>query len=251
MTDASEKPADSASLSLSAKCRVLYRLLTGKDAEARKVFTDYHLVRRKYVLSRVCEHFGIDKFEPAPLLNKTLLDVGCGTNRIAQELALRGANCLAIDQNPAVIETAKKAAEKYGAPVAFIQGKAEKLVQDNATYDIILCLDVLEESDEPEKLLWAMKKMLKPDGVIVFSTVINTPASWFYHRVLAELVLRWQPFGSYKRQKFLSHRNFIRLWEKGGFEISQKTGVRFDPFTKEWVKSGKENVRMLGVAVRG
>lgn len=246
MTDHTDKPE----FPLKEKCRRLWQLFTGQDNEARQVFIDYHLVRRKYVLSRVCEHFGIDKFEPAPLLNRTLLDVGCGTNRIAQELALRGANCLAIDQNPDVIKTAKAAAEKYGAPVAFIQGQAEKLVQDNATYDVILCLDVLEESPAPEKLLWAISKMLKPEGIVVFSTVVNTPASWFYHRVLAEAILRWRPFGSYKRRPFLRRKAFLRMWEKSGFDILQKTGVRFDPFMKEWVKSGKENVCLMGVAAR-
>lgn len=230
------------------KCQRLWAIFRGRDGQVRDIFIDYHLIRRKYVLSRVSEHYGIDKFEPAPLLNKTLLDVGCGTNRIAQELALRGANCLAIDKSHEVVSTAKASAEKYGAPVAFVQGAAENLVQDIAKYDIILCLDVIEDAENPDKLLWAMKKMLKPDGIVVFSTTINSPASWFYHKLLAEWVLRWRPRGTYQQRQALKRKNFLKLWQKHGFEVTQKTGVRYDPFSKEWYKSENDNVRMMGVA---
>lgn len=235
--------------SLKEKLRTLLSLLRGTDLAARDVFIDYHLIRRKYVLSRVSEHYGIDKFEPAPLLNKNLLDVGCGNNRIAQELALRGANCLAIDKCHEVVSQAKESAEKYGAPVIFVQGEAENLVQETARYDIILCLDILEDCDNPDKLLWAIKKMLQPGGIVVFSTTIHSPLSWFYHRVMAEWVLGWRPRGSYKAKAALKNKNFEKLWHKHGFTISQKTGVRFDPFSKEWCKSDKENLRLLGVAL--
>lgn len=244
---AQQQPSEK--LTLAEKCRRLWAIFSGRDAQARQVFIDYHLIRRKYVLSRVSEHYGIDKFEPAPLLNKNLLDVGCGTNRIAQELALRGANCLAIDTSHEVVSKAKESAEKYGAPVVFVQGAAENLVQDTARYDVILCLDVIEDTENPDKLLWAMKKMLKPDGILVFSTTIHAPASWLFHKVMAEWVLRWRPRGSYKGRKVLKRKNFLKLFEKHGFGVTRKTGVAFCPFTHDWYKSENENLRLMGVAV--
>ena len=252
--DSQEKPQENSKaphtqhLGLAGKISRLWAILTGKNLEARKVFIDYHLIRRKYVLSRVSAHYGIDKYEPAPLLNKTLLDIGCGTNRIAQELALRGANCLAIDKSHDVVRNARDSAEKYGAPVIFVQGDAEALVQDKAQYDIILCLDVLEESDDPDKLLWACKKMLKRDGIVIFSSTICSPASWFYHKVLGEWVLKWLPKGTYKHTPFVKHSHLLTLFEKHGFAIPQKTGVRFCPFTETWYKSEKENLKLMGVA---
>lgn len=231
------------------KIAQLQAIISGRNLDAKNVFIDYHLIRRKYILSRICEHYGIDKFEPAPLLNKTLLDVGCGTNRIAQELALRGANCLAIDLSHEAVSKAKESAEKYGAPVVFVQGFAENLVQETAQYDTIICLDVLESTETPDKLIWAISKMLKQDGILIFSSTICSPTSWFYHKVLAEWILKWLPKGFYTYKPFLKEGHLQKLLEKHGLKQTHLTGVRFSPFSQSWYKSEKVNLRVMGAAI--
>lgn len=234
-------------LSFTGKIKILWDILRGRSVAAKSVFIDYHLIRRKYVLSRTSEHLGKDKFEPAPLLNQRLLDVGCGNNRIAQELALRGADCTCIDPDADVLTRAEHDAQNYGVPITFLQTTVETLVKDTPTYDIILCLDVLGYSNDSQQVIWAMGKMLAPDGLIVFSAINNTLASFFYHKIMAEYVLRWVPRGTHKRSAFLSPKKLSKMLAKEGLEITQTVGVAFNPYTNDWFKTGDLSCRYMGV----
>ena len=233
-------------LTFANKAKTLWGILRGHNLQAQKMFVDYHLIRRKYVLSRACEHLGKDKFEPAPLLNQRLLDVGCGNNRIAQELALRGAECTCIDPDADVLTRAEHDAQNYGAPIHFLQTTVETFVQDAPTFDIILCLDVLGHCKGSQHIISAMKKMLAPDGIILFSAVNNTFASFFCHKIIAEYVLRWVPWGTYGRCAFLAPKKLSKMLAKEGLEISQTAGVCFNPYTSDWYKTDNLSYRYMG-----
>lgn len=230
-----------------SKLTTLWRLLTEKSPELRQAFTNYHMVRRKYVLSRTSEHFGKNKFEPAPLLNLTLLDIGCGTNKIAQELALRGAECTCIDPDAQVLKKAKKGAQTYGTPIQFIQATAEEMVKEPQSYDIILLLDVLGYGKDSQHMLWAMKKILKPNGIIILSSMNKTFTSFLYHKVLAEWILKWVPKGTYNNHAFIGPTKLTEMLKKQGLEFSQIVGVHFNTQNKEWLKTTDLSIRYLGV----
>ncbi len=229
------------------KLKTLCKILFQGDAETRQVFIDYHLIRRKYVLSRTSEHFGKDKFEPAPLLGRSLLDVGCGNNRIAQELALRGADCICIDPDADVLTRAEQDAQKYGAPITFLQTTVQTMVKDGQQFDIILCLDLLGHCKDSQKAVWAMKKMLAPGGLIVFSAINRTWSSFFYHKLMAEYLLRWIPRGTHNKESFLSPKKLTEMLAKENLEISQTVGVTFNPYQKDWYKTGDLSRRYMGV----
>ncbi len=239
------------SFSLIQRIKTLKSIVSGEDKDNRKAFIDYHLIRRKFVLSCASKHFKKDKLEPAPLLDMTLLDIGCGTNRMSQELSLRGAICTGVDIDTSVIEEAEQTAKKYGAPVSFFSTSAESLVQQGNTYDIILCFDVLEHSDNPQKLLWAIKKLLAPNGIIVFSTINKTFSSFIYHKIIAEYILHWVPAGTHKTNKFLTPKKLEELFNKEGLHINNSIGVSYSPYTKEWYKTSNKKLRYMGTAILG
>ena len=229
------------------KIKTIARLIFKGDDEARKAFIEYHLIRRKYVLSRTSEHFGKDKFEPAPLLGQRLLDVGCGTNRIAQELTLRGADCTCIDPDADVLTHAEHDAQRYGAQISFIQTTVQDLVHKSGQYDVILCLDLIGHCKDSQKAIWAMKKLLAPNGIIVFSAINNTWDSFFYHTIAAEFFLRWVPRGTHRRRNFISPKKLSHMFRKEGLEVSQTVGVVFNPYRKDWFKTGDLSCRYMGV----
>jgi 2-polyprenyl-6-hydroxyphenyl methylase/3-demethylubiquinone-9 3-methyltransferase len=234
-------------LSLFGKLKTLCRILFADNTDTRSAFIDYHLIRRKYVLSRTSEHFEKDKFEPAPLLGLKLLDAGCGTNRIAQELALRGAECVCIDPNSNVLTAAQHDAQRYGAPITFLQTTVQEMVQEGELYDIILCLDLIGHCKDSQKAIWAMQKMLAPGGLIIFSAINKTWASFFYHKIMAEYVLRWIPRGTHSRSTFVSPKSLSKMLAQESLEISQTVGVLFSPYYKDWYKTGDLSCRYMGV----
>lgn len=83
-----------------------------------------------------------------------VLDVGCGRKpyrRYFEDSQLY----IGIDKNP-------KAAD--------VVGVAEALPVRNAIFDVVLCTQVLEHVEQPQKALNEMKRVLRTNGLLILST---------------------------------------------------------------------------------
>ena len=225
-------------------------LFYGRHEPLRLAFVDDHLVRRKFILSRASEFFKQDKFTPAPLLGLQLLDIGCGDTRMAQELAFRGAEVLGIDPDERLIFQARANAEKMGSPAEFMATSAERLVTEGRRFDVILCLDLFQHVHKLDQLLWAASRLLKDDGLLIFSTTNRTWWSWFFEIFMAELWYRWRPRGTSRYQKFIRPTELQRLFNRHRLTPDKLTGFLFTPLRREWVKTSHLHGRYMGVAYR-
>jgi 2-polyprenyl-6-hydroxyphenyl methylase/3-demethylubiquinone-9 3-methyltransferase len=237
-------------LTIIDRLRLIFAALRHRDPATRQAYLDYHLIRRKYILSQTCRHFGLNKHEPAPLLGLQLLDIGCGTNHIVEEIAFRGADCVAVDLNNDAIHLASRSAASKGSPVAFMLSSAEELVRENRTYDIILCLDVLEHAPDTKRLIWAVSKLLSDNGVMVFSTLNRTWPSWLANVLVLERLLGWMPKGSHVWKKFIRPTELAEIVDKHGLQLVHTTGAYFNATTRSWDKTTDLNIRYLGVVTR-
>ncbi|MBI1362402.1 MAG: 3-demethylubiquinone-9 3-O-methyltransferase [Proteobacteria bacterium] len=232
------------------RLRLIWQSLIHRDEATRKAYLEYHLVRRKYILSQTCQHLKVNKHEPAPLLGMNLLDIGCGNNHIAEEIAFRGADCVAVDLNNDAIHLASRSAASKGSPVQFILSSAEELVRENRQYDIILCLDVLEHTADTKRLIWAVSKLLGPNGVMVFSTINRTWPSWLANVLVVERMLKWMPVGTHTWKNFLPPEELAHLLDTHGLKLTHQTGVCFNPTTRNWDKTTDTSIRYMGTVVR-
>jgi 2-polyprenyl-3-methyl-5-hydroxy-6-metoxy-1,4-benzoquinol methylase len=97
----------------------------------------------------------------------TVLDVGCSSGNFGRELQ-RLKDCVVDGVEPD--EHDARTASQYLRQVwAFDIENASNLKQIKRTYDVILFADVLEHLVHPEATLKAMRKLLNPQGSIVFS----------------------------------------------------------------------------------
>jgi len=95
----------------------------------------------------------------------TILDVGCGNGIISRGVGKHGFNVLGIDLSPKAIE---KARSLNNLPnVQFEVINAEELVSQHKTYQGVICSEVLEHLDHPEKLLNTLYQSLTDDGVLI------------------------------------------------------------------------------------
>lgn len=241
----STKPTNA---TFTVKLKHIWALLT-KPAENRTGFLDYHMVRRKYIMRQACLHFKKNKHEPAPLLGLQLLDIGCGDSTFAAELCFRGADVLAVDTNKQLIEQAEQQANQRGAIVEFTTEDATSLVAHNKKYDIILCLDILENAtaQEKDKLIWAMHKMLNTDGIIIFSTISSSNLAKLYFKRLLEQLLHWFPKGYFTTKHFISHKELKKALSKHNLKVTTLQGVFFDPQSKFWHRQKDLSLRYMGV----
>jgi ubiquinone/menaquinone biosynthesis C-methylase UbiE len=105
-----------------------------------------------------------------------ILDVGCGTGRHAINLAAKGyIHITGIDLSPGMISAAQKAAKKNRANIDFRICDAREL-PFNSEFDAALCLcegafGLLENDAENYKILKAIHKALKKNGVFLLTTL--------------------------------------------------------------------------------
>lgn len=239
---ASSKP------SLKIKFKHLTALITHPSL-MKEAFLDYHMVRRKYIMRKACQHFNTNKHEPAPLLGLDLLDIGCADSSFAAELCFRGADVVAVDKNQQALNKVEDEANKRGAIVEYACMDASQLVTQGKTFDLILCLDVLEtlEEKDADKLIWSMHKMLKENGMIVFSTISNNRLAKFYFKRLLEQILHWFPKGYFRTKRFKSPYKLKSMLAKHDLKITSLQGVFFDPDSKFWHRQKDLSLRYMGI----
>lgn len=107
----------------------------------------------------------LELIKPSP--GKRILDVGCGSGKLAIECAKRGAEVCGIDISRNMIEIARERCRKENVQVHFIVGDALKELPEN--FDFSVALGVLEYLDCPKTLLLNMLASLKDGGKVIFS----------------------------------------------------------------------------------
>ena len=105
-----------------------------------------------------------------------VLDAGCGSGRTLQELARYG-EVSGIELDP----TAAAAATERG-PFDVRIGRLEELPWDDATFDLITCLDVIEHTPDDRATLTELRRVTRPGGHLLV-TVPAYQALWSQHDV--------------------------------------------------------------------
>lgn len=211
------------------------------------IYHDYNLLRQRYILDRAAKHFKLRDDDPAPLYGKTLLDVGCGESPIGQFLALSGAEITAIDSNPKVIARAEASATAFGAPITFHAVGPERLL-NTSRFDMILALDILEDSPDAAKLIWVLRQILAPGGLIIFSHINRRPRAWLYHILLSSYIYGRTPRGSRHFTRFHTPAMLDTLCQRVGLKITHVQGLKFSLARQFWIKTDNARTRYLAEA---
>ncbi|NQU79335.1 class I SAM-dependent methyltransferase [Candidatus Woesearchaeota archaeon] len=105
------------------------------------------------------------KLVPSDLKGTVLLDVGCGPGIHVKEYVKRGATATGIDFSSKMILRARK----YCPEGTFEFGNAYQLEFQNESFDIVTSSFVVDHFEHLEKAVQEIKRILKPNGLFVFS----------------------------------------------------------------------------------
>jgi len=99
-----------------------------------------------------------------------VLDVGCGTGVVAITAARLGAKVCGVDLTPELLERAQENSRIAAVEVDWREGDAEQLPYSDGTFDVVLSQFGHMFAPRPDVTMREMLRVLKPSGVIAFST---------------------------------------------------------------------------------
>eukprot|EP00985_Skeletonema_marinoi_P011750 scaffold5581_cov156-Skeletonema_marinoi.AAC.19 len=173
-----------------------------------------------------------------PLHNKRILDIGCGGGLLTESLSRLGASLVVgVDASTHVVEVAKRhsfhensrlvlpSSLQDDRDIRYIGGiTVEELAsswlnehekeqtssssssqqQQHELFDIITALEIIEHVPNPSSLLHAAKSLLKPNGILLVSTINRTVKSYGMAIIAAEYISGKVPIGTHTWDMFWS-----------------------------------------------
>lgn len=157
----------------------------------------------------------------------SVLDVGCGGGSLTVLLGRLGYRMSAVEPDPVALEAAQQRARDEAVTVQFEAAAAERLPFPAATFDVVVCSEVLEHVDCLEKALDEIYRVLKFSGVLIFSTPNRTVLS---HLLLIKLAQDWRPTRvlrsvHHRLEDLIQPRELEAELERRGIDVYEITGV--------------------------
>lgn len=206
--------------------------------------------RLAYLRQVIGAHFHRDPAEVRPFTGLSVLDIGCGGGLVAEPMARLGAHVTGVDASDRNIAVATAHANGQNLSIGYRATSAEELAAEGASFDVILALEIIEHTADPASFLASCRRMLRPGGIMVLSTLNRTSKSFLLGIVGAEYLLRWVPRGTHDWRKFLRPSELARLLRDGGFELCGLKGLIYNPVEREWSLSDRDlDVNYFAVAL--
>jgi SAM-dependent methyltransferase len=97
---------------------------------------------------------------------ESLLDVATGSGNAAIAAARRGARVTGLDLTPELLEAAKARAASEGVEIAFLQGDAEALPFEDASFDRVTSVFGAMFAPDQERAAAELLRVCRPGGVV-------------------------------------------------------------------------------------
>jgi ubiquinone/menaquinone biosynthesis C-methylase UbiE len=141
------------------------------------------------------------------LRGRRVLDVGCGTGRLAVALAERGAKVWGVDPSDEMLARARETA---GPQVGFKLGRAESLPFKDGWFERVVLRLVIHLVDRG-RAFPELARVLGPGGRAVVATFAPAHFEWYW------LVGVFPAIGEIDRERFPTPGRVVRELEEAGF----------------------------------
>jgi 2-polyprenyl-6-hydroxyphenyl methylase/3-demethylubiquinone-9 3-methyltransferase len=206
--------------------------------------------RLAFVRERLTGHFGLDPRKRHALAGLKALDIGCGAGLLTEPLARMGADVEGLDAGADVVAAARAHAEAQGLSICYTVGDVIEFAAGRAAqYDFITCLEVIEHVTEIDRFLSAVSSLLKPGGLLLFSTPNRTPLSWAVLIAGAEKITRLIPDGGHDWRKFVTPDELTRHLAQAGLKVDILKGLTWS-LMKGFHISDDLTINYLGSATK-
>ncbi|PPD35499.1 MAG: bifunctional 3-demethylubiquinol 3-O-methyltransferase/2-polyprenyl-6-hydroxyphenol methylase [Methylomonas sp.] len=171
----------------------------------------------------------------AELQGKRVVDIGCGGGILTEGLAQCGADALGIDLSEELIDIADLHGLETGVGANYQKISAESLAeQQPAGFDHVTCMEMLEHVPDPASIIRACATLVKPGGMVFFSTLNRVPKAYLLAIVAAEHLLKMVPKGTHEYKTFIKPSELSQSARNAGLELQAMTGIEYSPFSKRF-----------------
>ncbi len=156
---------------------------------------------------------------------KRVLDLGCAGGFMAEAITARGAEVTGIDPAAQAIEAARAHAASEELDIRYDVGVGEELPYEDGSFDVVVCVDVLEHVQDLQKVLQEVARVLTPGGLFLFDTINRNPLARLAVITVAEDVLRLLPKGTHDPKMFIKPGELLAGLERAGLKPGPMTGL--------------------------
>jgi ubiquinone/menaquinone biosynthesis C-methylase UbiE len=141
----------------------------------------------------------VDLFEKYITENAIVLDLGCGTGRVALNIK-QGKEIYACDLVPAMIKTAEDILDLFRNKPQFSIQDAKSLTYDDSFFDVVIFayngINTVPGRENRASIVREVDRILKPGGIFIFATHIRNfrgaPIKWLRRYIVT--LLRLSPY---------------------------------------------------------
>jgi 2-polyprenyl-3-methyl-5-hydroxy-6-metoxy-1,4-benzoquinol methylase len=141
-----------------------------------------------------------------------ILEIGCGEGSLLELLSRRN-EVHGADVSSSGVEIVRR----KGITCHHIDASNEKLPYQDNYFDIVITLETIEHVENPHRMVWEIKRLLKPGGTLL----ISIPGEGVNHPFIYP--------GLFTRRKF---KKFLTV---NGFDVNQIRGWGQCPLMAHWV----------------
>ena len=169
------------------------------------------------------------------LEGKHALDVGCGGGILAEAMATAGAKVIGIDLSDKALSVARLHQLESGVEVDYRLITAETLAADQpGSFDIVTCMELLEHVPDPASTIAACARLVKPGGLVVFSTINRNPKAYLFAVIGGEYLLRLLPRGTHDYARFIKPSELAGFARRAGLEADDLIGMTYNPLNRTY-----------------
>ncbi len=180
------------------------------------------------------------------LTNKKIVDVGCGGGILSEALSLEGAHLTGIDLSSQAIEVAKLHLYESKLNIDYRCCPLNEFALQNInSYDVVVCMEMLEHVTNYEDIIKQCSLVLKTGGMAFFSTINRGFKSYILGVLTAEYILKIIPKGTHDYVKFIKPSELKNVLNRYNMQIIDIKGLTYNPITANAFLSNNVDVNYM------
>src|SRR5690606_14854111 len=132
------------------------------------------------------------------------------------------------------IKIASLHAKNMGLEINYLHTSAEELATEGAQYDVVLALEIIEHVVNIDNFVASCAKLVKPGGLLIFSTINRTVKSFMLAIIGAEYIMRWLPRGTHEWRKFVTPAELTSHIRINKLVVKNMTGMEYNVLHGSW-----------------